>query len=52
MLDILIKNGKYPDYSEGVLVPGNVGILNGKICYLGPDCPEAETVIDAQNRVV
>ena len=52
MLDYLIVNGKYPDYSAGSLIKGNVGVKDGKICYLGPDSPEAETVIDATDRVV
>ncbi len=52
MLDILIANGKYPDFNSGSLFQGNVGLKDGKICYLGPDTPEAETVIDASDRVV
>ena len=52
MLDILIKNGKYPDYTKKALVKGNIGIENGKIAYIGADEPEAENVIDAEGRVV
>lgn len=52
MLDILIKNGKYPDYKENRLVSGNIGISDGKIVYIGPEEPEADKVIDAADRVV
>ncbi|MBR6472513.1 MAG: amidohydrolase family protein [Firmicutes bacterium] len=52
MLDILIKNGVYPDYSENVLKKGNLGLKDGKIEYIGLDEPEASQVIDAADRVV
>ena len=52
MIDILIKNGSYPVYDKNILVKGNIGIEDGKIAYIGVDEPEANTVIDAADRVV
>ena len=52
MLDFLIKNGKYPDYTKNALVKGNIGIEDGKITYIGTDEPDAKKVIDAEDRVV
>ncbi len=52
MLDILIKNGKYPDYTKNALVKGNIGIEGCKITYVGTEEPDAEKVIDAEDRVV
>ena len=52
MLDILIKNGSYPDYKEGVLKKANIGLEGGRIEYIGDDEPEASKVIDADGRVV
>ena len=52
MLDILIKNGKYPDYSENVLKKANIGLEGGRIEYIGDEEPEASKVIDAEGRVV
>ena len=52
MLDILIKNGVYPDYSEKALKKANIGLEGGKIAYIGDDEPEASKVIDAKDRVV
>ena len=52
MLDILIKNGVYPDYTGNVLKKGNLGLKDGKIEYIGPEEPEAAQVIDASDRVV
>ncbi len=52
MLDILIKNGKYPDYSENVLKKANIGLEGGRIEYNGDEEPEASKVIDAEGRVV
>ena len=52
MLDILIKNGCYPDYSENAFRKANIGLEGGKITYIGDDEPEAAEVIDASGRVV
>lgn len=52
MLDLLIKNGVYPDYNEGLMKESNIGIKNGKIAYLGLEEPSAVEVIDATDRVV
>lgn len=52
MLDILIKGGKYPDYEKGQLIEANVGLLAGKISYIGEEEPEAKNVIDATGKVV
>ena len=52
MLDILIKNGSYPDFNENELKKANIGIEDGKITYIGEEAPEADKVIDAEGRVV
>lgn len=52
MLQLLIKNGTYPDYEKKQMVKANIGIEDGKIAYIGEQTPEAETVIDAKDRVV
>ena len=52
MLDLLIKNGVYPDYNEGLMKESNIGIKNGKIAYLGLEEPSAVKIIDAADRVV
>lgn len=52
MLDLLIKDGQYPDFGEGQMKLGNVGITDGKITYIGPEAPEAKEIINASGRVV
>ena len=54
MLDTLIKNASViPMTERGLVLYGtSVGIKDGKIAYLGPDCPAAAEVIDAKGRVV
>ena len=52
MLDLLIKNGTYPDYKENKMKTGCIGIQDGKIAYVGPEEKEAKTVIDASCKVV
>lgn len=52
MLDLLIKNGQYPDFSEGRMKQGNIGITDGKITYIGPEEPETKELLDASGRVV
>ena len=52
MLDLLIKNGKYPDFKEEQMKRGNIGIFDGKITYIGSELPEAKEVIDCEGKVV
>lgn len=52
MLDLLIKDGQYPDFGEGQMKLGNVGITDGKITYIGTEAPEAKEIINASGRVV
>ena len=33
MLDLLIKNGKYPDYEENQIKEGNIGVKDGKVVW-------------------
>ena len=47
MLEILIKNGIYPDYEKKEMVKANIGIQDGKIAYIGQETPEAARVIEA-----
>ncbi|MFR8518582.1 MAG: amidohydrolase family protein [Emergencia timonensis] len=52
MLDLLIKNGQYPDFSEGRMKQGNIGITDGKITYIGPEEPDTKERLDARGKVV
>ena len=52
MLHLLITNGVYPDDEKKQMVKANIGIEGGKIAYIGAETPEAETVIDADGKVV
>lgn len=52
MLDLLLKNGQYPDFDAGKMKTGNVGVEKGKISYVGTDEPEAENVIDVSGSVI
>lgn len=52
MLDLLIKNGRYPDFDKGIIKDSNIGIKDGKIAYLGLEEPSAAKIIDAAGRVV
>lgn len=52
MLDLLIKNGRYPDFKENKIKNGNIGITNGKITYIGIENPEAVEVLDAKGSVI
>ena len=52
MLEILIKNGIYPDYEKKEMVEANIGIQDGKIAYIGQETPEAARVIEAEGKVV
>ena len=52
MYDILIKNGKYPDFETKEFVEADVAISDGKIVAVGSVDGEAKRVIDAAGRVV
>lgn len=52
MLELLIKNGEYPDFRSGAMKKANIGVEGGKIAYIGCDEPEAEKVVDASEKVV
>ena len=52
MLDLLIKNGKYPDYEENQIKEGNIGVKDGKIAYIGPEYPNARQTIDCSGKIV
>lgn len=54
MLDTVIKNASVvPMTREGLVLFGaSVGIKDGKIAYIGADCPEAAEVIDARGHIV
>ncbi len=52
MLDLLIKEGQYPDFGEDQMKQGNVGVTDGKLSYIGTEELEAKEVIDARGKVV
>ena len=52
MYDVLIKNGRYPDYKTMEFITGDIAIKNGKIVKLGVLDDPAELVIDASDRIV
>ncbi len=52
MLDILIKNGRYPDFARGLLVHGDIGVRGGKIVSAGETDEAASNVIDADGMIV
>lgn len=52
MLDILIKNGRYPDFAQGLLVRGDIGVRGGKIVSVGTADGSAKNVIDADGMIV
>ena len=52
MLDILIKDGQYPDFNGSQFVEGDIGIKEGKIVNLGKIKEEARLIIDAKGKVV
>ena len=61
MLDLLIVNALYPDFgnyktgksnADSSMKKANIGILNGKIHYIGDAEPEAASVFDAEGLVV
>ncbi|MBQ8589461.1 MAG: amidohydrolase family protein [Firmicutes bacterium] len=52
MYDVLIKNGRYPDYQTMEFVSADIAISDGKIIEIGKIDGEAKTVIDATGRIV
>tara|TARA_Y100000310_G_scaffold293782_1_gene323648 strand:- start:15651 stop:16853 length:1203 start_codon:yes stop_codon:yes gene_type:complete len=49
-MSILIKNGKF--YSSGRLVEKNILIQQGKIKKFTSESPQAETIINASNKII
>lgn len=52
MLDLLLKNGTYPNYETGKMEKKHIGVKAGKIAYIGEETPEAAQVIDVTGQVV
>ncbi len=52
MLDLIIKNGIYPNFEANKMERKNIGIKDGKISYIGDELPEALKTIDAEGQVV
>lgn len=52
MMDLLIINGRYPDFQAAQIKKANIGVRNGKIVYLREDMPEAKKTLDAMNQIV
>lgn len=52
MMDLLLINGRYPDFQAGEIKQANIGVCDGKIVYLGKDTPEAKKTLDVMNQIV
>lgn len=52
MYDILIKNGRYPDFSQKTFIKGDIAIKDGKIIEIGEIFEEAMQTIDASGKIV
>ncbi len=52
MFDLLLKNGRYPDFESGEIKKGNIAVKDGKIAYIGEDAPEAAKVIDVCGNII
>ncbi len=52
MLDLLLINGRYPDFDAGEIQSANIGVADGKIAYIGDETPEAAKTIDVSGCVV
>ncbi len=52
MLDLLLKNGQYPDFEAGVMKSANLGVKDGKIAYIGGETPQAAETADVSGCVV
>lgn len=52
MYDIVIKNGMYPDFSEGKFKLDDVAVKDGKIVKIGSIFEESTITIDATDRII
>lgn len=52
MLDVLLVNGKYPDYDRNMIVQANIGLRGKIIEYIGPERPEARLLLDVAGKIV
>ena len=54
MYDLLIRNGRYPDFDKGEFAEADIAVSNGKIAAILPQGSneEASRVIDAEGHVV
>lgn len=52
MLDILLVNGRYPDYDDDSIKAGNIGIGGRTIAYIGNDTPDSGLTIDVKGKIV
>lgn len=52
MLDLLLKNGQYPDFEAGEMKHANIGVEGGRITYIGGETPEAAETLDVSGCVV
>ena len=52
MLDILLVNGRYPDYDDDSIKAGNIGIEGRTIAYIGGDTPDSRLTIDVKGKIV
>lgn len=52
MLDLLIRNGQILDGSGDGAYRADVGIMDGRIAYIGNDTPEAGETVDAAGKYV
>lgn len=52
MIDLLLKGGIYPDFEEERMKKANIGIVDGRISYIGQNEPVAKKVINIEHRVV
>lgn len=50
--DLVIVDGRLVDPEHGVNEVTNIGIVDGRIAYLGPERPPAEEIIDAAGLIV
>ncbi len=53
MLDLLIKNGTYPNFADNRMEQKDIGIKDGKIAYIGRgETLEAKEIFDATGKIV
>ena len=52
MYDLLIKNGKYPDFEKGEFVSADIAVKDGKIAAILPEnSGDAQAAEDASSEV-